>query len=115
MPHSKVFEWLETIDLYVQPSLTEGLPRALIEAMSRGVPALGSRVAGIPELINSEMLFNNSKNRVKEIELILKNLSKNKLRAQAIYNYNVAKEYHADIINKRREAFMKNFISTYFK
>ena len=40
VPYSEVFRWLETIDLYVQPSLAEGLPRALIEAMSKGLPAL---------------------------------------------------------------------------
>lgn len=41
-----VYQWLDQIDLYIQPSLTEGLPRALIEAMSRGCPAIGSRVGG---------------------------------------------------------------------
>src|SRR5690625_4766530 len=33
IPHKKVFNWLDTIDIYVQPSKQEGLPRALIEAM----------------------------------------------------------------------------------
>lgn len=51
-----VLDWLDTIDLYLQPSLQEGLPRALIEAMSRGCPALASSVAGIPELLDSEDL-----------------------------------------------------------
>ncbi|HOA82197.1 MAG TPA: glycosyltransferase, partial [Defluviitaleaceae bacterium] len=36
IPHEKVFDYLDSIDIYVQPSKTEGLPRALIEAMSRG-------------------------------------------------------------------------------
>lgn len=37
-----VYEWLDNIDLYIQPSYQEGLPRALIEAMSRGCPSIGS-------------------------------------------------------------------------
>ena len=32
MGHDAVFDWLAQIDLYIQPSLTEGMPRALIEA-----------------------------------------------------------------------------------
>ena len=48
--------WLDTLDLYVQPSRQEGLPRALVEAMSRGCPAIGSTAGGIPELLPRECL-----------------------------------------------------------
>ena len=51
-----VRQWLDGIDIYLQPSLTEGLPRALIEAMSRACPAVGSSVGGIPELLPQEVL-----------------------------------------------------------
>lgn len=58
LPSGKaVHEWLDKLDIYAQPSLTEGLPRALIEAMSRGLPAVASRVGGIPELLREEFLF----------------------------------------------------------
>lgn len=33
------------------PSLTEGLPITLLEAMSLNVPVIGSRVGGIPEVL----------------------------------------------------------------
>lgn len=49
---SAVFAWLDEVDIYAQPSLTEGLPRSLIEAMSRGLPAVGSNVGGIPDLLD---------------------------------------------------------------
>jgi glycosyltransferase involved in cell wall biosynthesis len=36
---------------------TEGLPRALIEALAAGLPSVGSRVGGVPELLPPEVLF----------------------------------------------------------
>ena len=57
MSHNEVLSWLDSLDLYVQPSLQEGLPRSVIEAMSRACPVIGSRTAGIPELIADECIF----------------------------------------------------------
>ncbi|MBI1827651.1 MAG: glycosyltransferase family 4 protein [Planctomycetes bacterium] len=42
---------LDKADLFVLPSRAEGLPRAMIEAMARGVPCIGTNVGGIPELL----------------------------------------------------------------
>ena len=42
---------LAAIDLFVMPSLWEGLPLSLVLAMGAGLPAIATRVAGIPEVI----------------------------------------------------------------
>ena len=45
---------LRAMDAYVQPSIgSEGLPRAILEAMAAGVPCVGTMAGGIPEIINT--------------------------------------------------------------
>jgi glycosyltransferase involved in cell wall biosynthesis len=43
----------EAMDLFVLSSIREGLPNALLEAMSLEVPVIGTRVAGVPRLIDN--------------------------------------------------------------
>ena len=51
-----VAHWLDSIDVHLQPSFQEGLPRATVEAMSRGAACIGSTCGGIPELLPPERL-----------------------------------------------------------
>ena len=109
MPHVNVFEWLDNIDIYIQPSKTEGMPRALIEAMSRGVPSLGTRVGGITELLESSYIFSNSRYNIDEICDILKKMDNEKLKSQASRNYNQAQKYNKNIIEALRSELYKDF------
>ncbi|MBW6492543.1 MAG: glycosyltransferase family 4 protein [Lentimicrobium sp.] len=113
LKHKEVFGFLESIDVYIQPSKTEGLPRALIEAMSKACPALGSKVGGIPELLPEEMTF--QPGNIKEIAEKLLSLKTETLREQAIRNFKEAKHYEKDFLKKKRLDFYNKFLSETLK
>lgn len=48
---------LDEANLFVLASKTEGMPRALIEAMARALPCIGSDVGGISELLEPDEVF----------------------------------------------------------
>lgn len=49
-----VRQYLAAADLYLMPSRKEGLPLALLEAGHAGLPAIATKVGGIPEIITHE-------------------------------------------------------------
>ena len=107
IPHSAVLQFLDEIDVYCQPSKQEGLPRALIEAMSRGCYCMGSDVAGIPELLDPSCLF--KKGDVNGIASLLIQVSREKLLNSAQSNFEKAKEYDIDLLNSKRSSFLNLF------
>lgn len=46
-------EILRSFDMFALPSLAEGTPGAALEAMAAGLPVVGTRVGGIPEVIDN--------------------------------------------------------------
>ncbi|MFH1593983.1 MAG: glycosyltransferase [Candidatus Omnitrophota bacterium] len=44
-------ELMKLLDIFALPSLQEGFPRTLIEAMYSGIPVVASNISGIPEVI----------------------------------------------------------------
>lgn len=102
---AEVASWLDDLDIYIQPSRTEGLPRALVEAMARGLPAVATHVGGIPELLDNQWLVppGQPEPLAEKLKLMLNNYA---LRGRA-QNANArrALEYSDKVLSKRRYDF----------
>ena len=53
IPHSEIPSWINACDVFCLPSINEGFPTVIPEALSCGRPVVASRVGGIPEIITS--------------------------------------------------------------
>ncbi len=98
---------LDQSDLFVLPSYQEGLPRAMIEAMARALPCIGSTVGGIPELLAPEDMV--PPGDVKALANKIKQVTLNPSRIAAMSRRNLQKsmEYREDNLRERRVAFYR--------
>lgn len=109
LEHERIFSWLKNIDIYVQPSDAEGLPRSIIEAMSTACPIIGSDAGGIPELIDISFVF--KKGNINEICNQIESMTIDKMLEAARNNFSNAKKYQKSILDVRRKDFFNKLIS----
>jgi glycosyltransferase involved in cell wall biosynthesis len=100
-----VCEWLDGIDLYLQPSFAEGLPRGLIEAMHRGAACIGSTCGGIPELLPDDRLH--EPGNVAELTAIVRRLASDPaaVAAASAADQETARQFDAARLKEQRRAF----------
>jgi|YelNatPaOPRAMG01_1025707.scaffolds.fasta_scaffold71519_1 glycosyltransferase involved in cell wall biosynthesis len=87
-------DYMQYFDVLVLPSLYEGCPSVILEAFSLGIPVLGSKAGGIPELLNYEELLFQPLNYC---ELA------NKLKV--LFNSNENYTYFKRLIEERKKTF----------
>ncbi len=104
-----IFDWLDDIDLYIQPSFTEGLPRGLIEAMSRACPAIGSTAGGIPELLPPARLHRpgDACGLARLIGLLAGDRSHMEMDARQ--NFERSRSFSPDRLNEKRRRWLEEF------
>lgn len=104
---NKINEWLDSLDLYVQPSLSEGLPRATIEAMSRGCPVIASNVCGMVDILKPDYLIKPKDYRDMAIKIEWLTSQDEMLKAAKV-NFAKAAEYAEDIRDRKLDDFFQS-------
>ena len=102
-------EYLKGFDLFVLPSLIEGIPRCIMEAHAARVPVVGTDIAGTRELVKHEQtgLLAPPRNPAKLAEAMDRILESPELGAKlaSAGRKLVEEEFSAEKMAKRYEAF----------
>ncbi|CAH2716774.1 N-acetyl-alpha-D-glucosaminyl L-malate synthase [Neobacillus rhizosphaerae] len=96
LPQDKLVELLEETDIYIQPSIREGMPRTILEAMAMKLPVITTNVSTIPgTVINGVNGLIVEPEDAKQLENAIINLIKD-----ANLRNGIVDNAYADVINK---------------
>jgi glycosyltransferase involved in cell wall biosynthesis len=103
-----VSAFLDSVDLFVMPSRAEGLPRALVEAMARGCPCIGSDVGGIPELLAADDLVPPNDPEALARKIMEVTADPQRMKAMSVRNLARAKQFDPEVLRDVRRAFYQH-------
>lgn len=98
----------DSATVFAMPSRTEGLPRALVEAMARGLPAVGTDVGGIPELLDARWIVPPDDDRALARVLAELLADPDTWRIQSGRNLDVARGYRTDVLREQFESWLSS-------
>ena len=95
---------LRQADIFVFPTISEGLPRVVIEAMANSLVCLATPVDGIPELLSEDFLVEREPRAyARKIEYLL--VHPEVVANGSKDNYEKSLEYRKELIDRRRQMF----------
>jgi glycosyltransferase involved in cell wall biosynthesis len=101
-----------TSSLMIFPTISEGLPRCIIEAGATGLPCISTPVGGIPELLPNNLLFN-PKDAQKFASSVISIIEDNKLYEKISKDlFELSQEFNRTILTNRRTQFYRNLQSS---
>ena len=109
LPRHRMDAWYDGLDLYIHPSVSEGLCRSIVEAMSRGVPVACTRAGGNVELANPAFLF--GRRDAAGIAAALERLADPAARAaEARRSFDAARAFDSQALDRARKEFYQAFV-----
>ncbi len=104
VPHEEIKNYYKEADIFILPSLNEGMSNTMLEAMASGLPIITTDTGGIKELMNSngfvipiknsEAITRSLDQYIKNPKLIKKHGLKSRQIAERMNWENIAKEYY---------------------
>lgn len=114
VPPARIYRYLRQAKILILPSLYEGLPNVILEAMSMGVPVIATRVGGIPDLVkDGETGLLVEPGRVDELATSIKKLVEDDdLRRKVSKNcLEEVKKYSWEKVVEKFEGLLKKIVS----
>jgi phosphatidylinositol alpha-1,6-mannosyltransferase len=102
---SDVRAHLEQSDLFVLPSRAEGIPRALLEAMAAGLPAICSNVGAMPDLLPARWVIPASDEAALSAKLMEFAQCRDLWPELSAQNQLAARAFERSILRPQRKAF----------
>lgn len=96
LPQESFVPMLRSSDIYIQPSLSEGMPRSILEAMAMQLPVITTNVGTIPSVIEDQKngILINPKSVAQLEDAVNKVIEDSEMRSK------LAKNGHYDVVNK---------------
>lgn len=104
---ASVWAELDRADVFVLPSRQEGLPRAMVEAMARGLPCIGAQVGGIPELLEPQDLVEPGNTSALATKIVEVAGDPARMERMSARNLREASAYHDAALTEQRTAFYR--------
>ena len=105
---SEVRAHLQRSDLFVLPSRAEGIPRALLEAMAAGLPAICSNVGAMPDLLLPEWVIPAGDQAALTGRILQFALRRQHWSAIGARNQETARAYERSVLRPQRKAFYES-------
>jgi glycosyltransferase involved in cell wall biosynthesis len=106
-PGRPIRERLDSADIFLLGSRTEGLPRVVIEAMARALPCVATNVGGTPELLPAEFLVQPDDPAGLAAKICGLADDPTRMTAASVRNLEEARNYSRAILDARRERFYR--------
>lgn len=111
IPQDGIYDYLYASDIFIRPSLSEGLGNSFLEAMAAGLPVIGTPVGGIPDFLKDGVtgLFCKPKDPLSIADSIYKLLSDSALKQKIAQNGQnlVFENYNWDSVSEEMRGIFK--------